>query len=317
MNGSLDPCYTDSNGPLATCCQSHFFIYFKAIMKMDRYTPSTLTHPTSIPNETTQHLQQISLWKRRRPSQHHCSDYPFHYCRADWIPGGVAVFYQYANGAAVVSSQWAESSADPGQGQSVCLPGDRPQHVRRPRGAPGESRPGMRPWGRGSPHQPILPPTVCSPPLRRLLWSCLNSSRHQWPSAGRRSFFSSPWAGCWCWRWRASTLELELLHCSSEGVLITSAKTRATLSAVSEFTARTFRLGYPKNHQDLLEVTFSTLQQQHCWAMADWQSSLLTASCLKIWNGHWHPEWSYQNQIGSYCSKLCVTHIEELTSKIL
>lgn len=35
MHGSLDPRYTDSNGPLATCCQSHFFIYFKAIMKMD------------------------------------------------------------------------------------------------------------------------------------------------------------------------------------------------------------------------------------------------------------------------------------------
>lgn len=149
MHGSLDPRYTDSNGPLATCCQSHFFIYFKAVMKMDGspHPPSHL--PTPHPNEPAQHSQQISVWKWRRPSQHQRSDYPFHYGRADGIPGGVAVFYQYANGAAAVSSQWAEAPADLGQGQSVCLPGDRPQHVRRPRGAPGESRPGGRCVGGG------------------------------------------------------------------------------------------------------------------------------------------------------------------------
>lgn len=44
MHGSLDPRYTDSNGPLATCCQSHFFIYFKAIMKMDGSHPP---HPSN------------------------------------------------------------------------------------------------------------------------------------------------------------------------------------------------------------------------------------------------------------------------------
>lgn len=45
MHGSLDPRYTDSNGPLATCCQSHFFIYFKAVMKMDGSPPHPPTSP--------------------------------------------------------------------------------------------------------------------------------------------------------------------------------------------------------------------------------------------------------------------------------
>lgn len=60
MNGSLDPCYTDSNGPLATCCQSHFFIYFKAAMKMDG-CPAPPPPPPRPPSTSTPVLM-------RRPS---------------------------------------------------------------------------------------------------------------------------------------------------------------------------------------------------------------------------------------------------------
>lgn len=179
MHGSLDPRYTDSNGPLATCCQSHFFIYFKAIMKMDG------SHP---PHPSNRHPPPVLMTRPSTRSRYLCGSggappstgaviIPF-------ITAGLMEFQEVSlsfismltvqqrfhdNGPRLPpTSARVSLSVCPATGRNTSA---------GPEGLQGRA---VLEGGGGAapPSHPFLPPTLCSQ-LRRLLQSSLNSSRHQ------------------------------------------------------------------------------------------------------------------------------------------